>query len=212
MPNVHYELLVKNMVGFATVSLLYFDKVWYPSSISAWSRTLTAAPNVVAGLSDNQFELAKAAANAARYASVAVSAILMVLLGLRAKRLEYSYMAFCVLACLLVLTDGLGGYAIMFLLPFCGSLANRPQLRWYPWILFALLTPLDLSIGPHRIFPSSNYFSGEEARLYDASLTLMSYLRPLVLAGFVGYLLRDVLLMPKHEPQPSDASQPETSG
>ena len=191
--DANYSMLISNMLEFSNSGhASFFEKIWYTTSVSAWWRAVEFSAPLRRQLSDGNFLLAYHCVSIARWLSLSVS-VLVIGLCIRTRfRIDADYLAFVLLICLLVATDSVGGYSILLLLPFLpGAVLNVRSSLVAP-LLALLLTPLDAPLGPSRAFELTSYLSGRPV-VYNASITIGAYARPILLFILLVLVLRDLM-------------------
>jgi hypothetical protein len=117
--------------------------------------------------------------------------------------LSWEYISLVALTALVLLVDGVGGYSLILLVPYLIAVLgqdNGLNMGRLPMILplvFILLTPLDIVIGPTaRQIGGESFLSGRFVE-FAPSLTLGSYIRPvavfLLMYSHVSFLMKRYL-------------------
>jgi hypothetical protein len=200
VPEAHFDLLFQNMLGFATTKeISIFDKIWFPTSISSYSRVLNSEQALNLGHGIN--EVVKPLLNFFLWVvrAVFVAGILRLFFSNNIKS-EAGNTFLYLLIGMLCSTDSLGGYAIILLFPFLGK-ALKSNSSFYCWLLiFALLVPLEIPFWPSRYCDNLSYLSG----LYcngSIAVSLWSYVRPMVLILILFWMTFQILIPKKFSTQ-----------
>ena len=192
IPESHYDMLIDNMLGFSSgLQISFFEKLWNPTSTSAWQRVFENSPKLELILQYDWIALGKIATTALVFISRILIAFCCTLLFLRARRLDSNYISFALLLCLLVLSDSLGGYALLLLFAFLPGILNRPLSRASCLLILLIFMPIEFAIGPGLIETKPAFLSGiissEVMRV-----SLGSLMRPLVLIGVLTMIISDL--------------------
>lgn len=195
VPEPHSTMLIENVGGFSGGTIIsFFEKIWNPTSLSAWLRALENSPHVGRFLSDFEREVLLLVL------ALIVWAVRLVYLGgvvgllaQRIRELPEDYLKFFLLIGLIVATDSVGGYAPLLLFPYVGAFLRRPIGMSAIVLVILALVPIELPVGPGRQFDElTSYLSGIS---YDGmmNVTFGAYLRPFALIGVFGLIVVDLL-------------------
>jgi hypothetical protein len=180
VPDTHYWLLFENMFGFSTGGASsYFEKMWYATSFSAWVKGIDNSP-WVGRLPPNLFLIASLGVYSLRWVSLVLVGASLLLLARDRERLSWEEITFVSLVSLMMLTDSIGGYALILAFPVAAVLASRGRFAGMLFCLFILVTPLDIPLGPFHIVRTWGFLSGRFVD-YIAALSLGAYIRPFAL-------------------------------
>ncbi|WP_413194787.1 glycosyltransferase 87 family protein [Pararobbsia alpina] len=180
LPDVHYSMLFENMAGFSTgASTSYFEKMWYATSFSAWVKAIDNSP-WVGRLSPLLFSLGSLGVYSLRWISLALVGVSLLLLARDRDQISWEEISFVSLVSLMMLTDSIGGYALILAFPVAAVLVGRGRFEGMLVCLFILVTPLDFPVGPSHIERAWGYLIGRRSD-YIASLSLGAYIRPFAL-------------------------------
>lgn len=185
VPESHADLLLENMVGFnGSMAISFFDKMWNPTSIQAWVKVFDNATEVLKFL---PYDIAT-------FIGVAMSLVvainrlcfiagILLLLNSGVQKLEDSYLIFYLLLGLLVVTDSIGGYGLLLLVPFWGKTFRymRVVCPMAALGIVVLYVPFEIPFSPER--PCDMFFSylGNIACDGYSKVTLGAYMRPIIL-------------------------------
>jgi len=188
----HYSMVLENMLGFSSGMYTgFFEKMWYTTSFLAWLKALELSPDLARFFDPALLSFGMLAA------SLMMGAIALLALGSiltlisRASEVSWELICLIVLVALLMVTDSLGGYSLLLLIPYLVTLLVRQQLQPVLPLLLLLFTPLDWVIGPHHLSEGKSYLSGVYMNNI-AGLTVESYLRPGALVLLMIYLIYTV--------------------
>lgn len=127
VPELHSGLLFENMLGFSRMALGgFFEKIWNPTSISAWLRALEGWPGAEFLLNEVLMGVAVFLGAGAlwmlRFATLVGA---LALCFDNSKNQNDAYLIFFILVGAMVATDSLGGYAPIFLFPYLGAAIKK---------------------------------------------------------------------------------------
>lgn len=198
VPDAHYSLLFENMFGFSTGGASsYFEKMWYATSFSAWIKGIENSP-WVGRLPPNLFFIVSLGVYSLRWASLALVAASLLLLVRDREQISWEEISFVSLVVLMMLTDSIGGYALILAFPVAAVLASRGRFAGMLICLFILVTPLDIPIGPFHIVRTWGFLSDRHVD-YIAALSLGAYIRPFALLyllwAFMFAQIRSAVMM-----------------
>ena len=123
VPESHPDLLLENMVGFNNeTAISYFDKIWNPTSIQAWTKVFENSQEILKFLSFDSVNFMTTMLVLLGWA-IRLSFLLGVLFMFnpRVRELDGAFLMFYLLVGLLVSTDSIGGYGLLLLVPFWGA-------------------------------------------------------------------------------------------
>lgn len=187
VPEPRYDLLIDNMLGFSSgEEISYFEKIWNPTSILAWEKAILFSPHMSNYFVDRGLsQFIAAAAVLSVWIVHGISIWVFLLLLAKSKSLSPQYMSLVLLMLLMINTDAIGGYAIIFLLPFLASVCSRPNGLVCLVLLVGLFMPIEIPLGPGI---TSTEFShlGQVQSNEVLRVTLGAILRPLVLLALLA--------------------------
>lgn len=191
---LHQSMLFENMLGFSGSGISsFFEKMWNPSSINAWLRAVEYSPYADEYMISGQKDFALFFGMFFLWGLRFLFAAGLLAFYLRKERdHDDAYMSFFILVGILVATDSLGGYAVMLLFPFLGSIIMRARGYFLFVCLLLLFFPLEIPLWPS--LPGEgmvSYLTGVELQGHS-SVTLGAYLRPIALIGVMLAMLFDV--------------------
>ncbi|NOX26534.1 MAG: hypothetical protein GXP59_10590 [Deltaproteobacteria bacterium] len=191
VPEYHYDLLISNMMGFASsASTGFFEKVWCPTSLLAWLKGVQYS-SIAHAMQGSYYEFVYIAMSCAVWAGRLLALAALSLAALRGRCLRASYLYFIVLLCLLVVSDAPGGYSLILLLPFVVSLFERPFARLFTFMVILTFMPMGYTVGPRHHVEYISFLSGKSISGFSI-LAAGAYLRPLVLVLFLGIVVADL--------------------
>jgi hypothetical protein len=199
----HFHLIIENMLSFSSTATSYFEKMWYATSFSALVKVLENSPATVRFLPLPVIDIAKGVIYTTLWIAVAMTFTALALTIRLAAILSWEYISLVALTALVLLVDGVGGYSLILLVPYLIAVLgqdNGLNMGRLPMILplvFILLTPLDIVIGPTaRQIGGESFLSGRFVE-FAPSLTLGSYIRPvavfLLMYSHVSFLMKRYL-------------------
>ncbi|MCC7007119.1 MAG: hypothetical protein IT497_10830 [Ottowia sp.] len=176
-----YGMLFENMLGFSnTTALSFFEKMWYATSFSAWTKGLAYSP-YVQNIPPFTLSLLTVIADTARYASLLLVCASFALIAYRAHDISWGKSSLITLVAIMVATDSIGGYAIILAIPVTVVLLCQNRLIHLLPLFFILVIPFDITIGPYNILPGRVSYLSHQYISHIPGLTLGTYLRPPVL-------------------------------
>lgn len=191
VPESHQDMLLENMLGFSGESVSsFFEKIWNPSSINAWLRAMEYSPYTGNFLTMGQRDFATFLGICVLWGLRAgYLAGLSVFLLRKGRGNDDAYMSFFILVGLLVASDSLGGYAVMLLFPYLGSILKCSKGYFLLSCLLLLFFPMEIPLWPG--LPSEgvvSYLTGIELHGVS-SVAFGAYIRPLALIAIMLRML-----------------------
>lgn len=188
LPDPLWTMLVENMTSFATLSKIsVLDKLWFPTSIVAYIRILDSQ-YAYKLLQSDQLQFITLVFMVSIWIVRAVILVGLALLCRNARKIDSNVAYFFIIIGLLVAIDSLGGYGLLFLLPFFGAVLRLNISKFWLLLLMALLLPLEIPIWPNR--PCVGYsFLRDMTCTGSLTVSLWSYFRPLILIALLLMLI-----------------------
>lgn len=192
IPEHHYSMLFENMFGFSTGGASsYFEKMWYATSFSAWVKGIENSP-WVGRLPPTLSLLASLGVHALRWISLALVGASLLLTVRDREKMSWEEISLVSLISLMMLTDSIGGYALILAFPVATVLACRGRLAGMLLCVFILVTPLDIPVGPSHVVQTWGFLSERHVD-YFAALSVGSYVRPFALFAMLWLFMRPQL-------------------
>lgn len=194
VPELHQGLLFENMLGFSDMAFgNFFEKIWNPTSISAWLRALENSHNADLVLNGDLKGVAVFLGVGIlwmlRFGAVVGT---LALCSDHLKHQNDTYLNFFILISAMVATDSLAGYAPIFLFPYLGGVIGKFNDSRKLLCVLLIFMPLEIPVWPTiSANNAESYLSGVS---FDGALsvTIGAYIRPFALIFVFLIFLMDI--------------------
>lgn len=174
-------LILDNMIGFTGASeISVFEKLWFPTSINSFVKVVSSE-KFIQRHPANQYEILLFMNLILAFVMCAYS-FTFAKIFIKKIKFDRDDFLFLTILCLLVLTDTVGGYGIIFTFPFLYIFFDpiRKYKTFCVVALFLLLTPLDFEFIPTRNVIDRSYLIS--SYIYSSvGVTFLSYAKPFVI-------------------------------
>lgn len=185
-----WDLFVDNILLFASSVPSSFEKLWFPTSVTAWLKVTNT----------NKFEDLSLLTQFAITSATSVALIcvyfitLLAIYSIISKRsqIKFDQVLLVILILILINFDSVGSYGYTLLLIFFPTIFNANFNYIIPMLLFLIFSPIDIEIGPYRTITAYSFWSGNIVQ-FTSGITLLAYMRPIALLVLSTIISHDIL-------------------